>query len=74
MLLSVERPVVGASAIGPSRATLLHRNGLVQAVLPSSGWIMSRESATTHGHPGGSSETDLASCQVMFDRYTQTRI
>jgi len=36
VLLSVERPIVGAFALGGPRATLLHRNGLVQAVLPAS--------------------------------------
>ena len=36
MLLSVERPFVGAFAFDIPRATLLHRNGLVQAVLPAS--------------------------------------
>ena len=40
MLLSVERPIVGAFALGRSRATLLHCNGLVQAVLPASDWNM----------------------------------
>ena len=38
MLLSVERPFVGASVLGRSGATLLHCNGLVQAVLPASDW------------------------------------
>jgi hypothetical protein len=36
MLLSVERPFVGAFAVHIPRATLLHRNGLVRAVLPAS--------------------------------------
>ena len=36
MLLSVERPFVGAFAVRIPGATLLHRNGLVQAVLPAS--------------------------------------
>jgi hypothetical protein len=36
MLSSVERPIVGASALGRSGATLLHSSGLVQAVLPAS--------------------------------------
>jgi hypothetical protein len=36
MLLSVERPFVGAFAFHIPRATLLHRNGLVSAVLPAS--------------------------------------
>ena len=36
MLLSVERPFVGASAVRIPGATLLHRNGLVPAVLPAS--------------------------------------
>jgi len=36
MLLSVERPIVGAFALGGPGATLLHRSGLVQAVLPAS--------------------------------------
>ena len=40
MLLSVERPFVGAFAFRLPRATLLHRNGLVQAVLPASDWNM----------------------------------
>ena len=40
MLLSVERPFVGASALGRSGATLPHCNGLVQAVLPASDWNM----------------------------------
>ena len=33
-------PIVGASALGRSGATLLHFNGLVQAVLPASDWNM----------------------------------
>jgi hypothetical protein len=36
VLLSAERPIVGALAVGIPGATLLHRNGLVQAVLPAS--------------------------------------
>ena len=36
MLLSVERPFVGASAVHIPGATLLHRIGLVPAVLPAS--------------------------------------
>ncbi len=36
MLLSFERPFVGAFAFHIPRATLLHRNGLVRAVLPES--------------------------------------
>jgi hypothetical protein len=36
MLLSFERPFVGAFAVGIPRAMLLHRTGLVQAVLPES--------------------------------------
>jgi hypothetical protein len=36
MLLSFERPFVGAFAFEIPRATLLHRNGLVPAVLPES--------------------------------------
>ena len=37
MLLSAERPFVGAFAFLLPRAMLLHRSGLVQAVLPASG-------------------------------------
>ena len=40
MLLSFERPFVGAFAFVQPRATLLHRNGLVRAVLPESDWNM----------------------------------
>jgi hypothetical protein len=40
MLLSSERPFVGAFAFHIPRATLLHRNGLVRAVLPVSDWNM----------------------------------
>ena len=40
MLLSFERPFVGAFAFVVPRATLLHRNGLVRAVLPESDWNM----------------------------------
>ncbi len=40
MLLSVERPFVGAFAVVQPGATLLRRNGLVQAVLPASDWNM----------------------------------
>ena len=40
MLLSVERPFVGAFAFEIPRATLLHCIGLVQAVLPASVWNM----------------------------------
>lgn len=36
MLLSVERPLVGASAFHIPGAMLLHRSGLVTAVLPAS--------------------------------------
>jgi hypothetical protein len=36
MLLSAERPFVGASAFHIPGATLLHRTGLVSAVLPAS--------------------------------------
>ena len=36
MLLSVERPFVGAFAVRIPGAVLLHRNGLVRAVLPAS--------------------------------------
>ena len=36
MLLSVERPFVGAFAFEIPRATLLHCNGLVHAILPAS--------------------------------------
>src|SRR5437588_12490087 len=36
MLLSVERPLVGASAVHIPGATLRHRTGLVPAVLPAS--------------------------------------
>src|SRR6516165_1606779 len=36
MLLSAERPFVGASAFHIPGATLLHRSGLVTAVLPAS--------------------------------------
>ena len=36
MLLSVESPIVGAFALHAPRAALLHRNGLVSAVLPAS--------------------------------------
>lgn len=36
MLLSFESPFVGAFAFVVPRATLLHRNGLVRAVLPES--------------------------------------
>ena len=40
MLLSVERPFVGAFAVVQPGAMLLHRNGLVQTVLPASDWNM----------------------------------
>ena len=40
MLLSVEIPFVGAFAFEVPGATLLHRNGLVHAVLPASDWNM----------------------------------
>lgn len=40
MLLSFERPIVGAFAFEIPRATLLHSNGLVRAVLPESDWNM----------------------------------
>ena len=40
MLLSVERPFVGAFAFEIPRAMLLHRIGLVPAVLPASVWNM----------------------------------
>src|SRR5215472_4872837 len=36
MLLSVERPFAGAFAVRSPGATLLHRSGLVPAVLPAS--------------------------------------
>ncbi len=40
MLLSSERPFVGASAFCIPGATLLCRNGLTQTVLPESDWNM----------------------------------
>ena len=40
MLLSFERPFVGAFAFVQPGATLLHRIGLVRAVLPESDWNM----------------------------------
>ena len=40
MLLSAERPIVGAFAVEVPRATLLHRNGLLRAVPPASDWNM----------------------------------
>ena len=42
MLLSVERPLVGAFAVEIPRAMLLHCKeiGLVRAVLPASDWNM----------------------------------
>ena len=40
MLLSSERPFVGASAFCIPGATLLRRNGLTQAVPPESEWNM----------------------------------
>ncbi len=40
MLLSFERPFVGAFAFHIPRATPLYRNGLVRAVLPESDWNM----------------------------------
>jgi hypothetical protein len=52
MLLSVERPIVGAFALGRSRATLLHCNGLVQAVLPASDWNMCRRTIVVPLEPG----------------------
>ena len=42
MLLSLERPFVGAFAFEIPGATLLHRNGLVRAVLPGSDWNMGK--------------------------------
>ncbi len=44
MLLSVERPFVGAFAVEIPRAMLLHckESGLVRAVLPASDWNMSK--------------------------------
>ena len=40
MLLSFESPFVGAFALVVPRATLLHRKGLMCAVLPESDWNM----------------------------------
>jgi hypothetical protein len=49
MLLSVERPFVGAFAFRIPGAVLLHRNGLVRAVLPTS----TEDEQTDHwGSPG----------------------
>ena len=45
MLLSSERPFVGASAFCIPGATLLCRNGLTQAVLPESDWNMANGSS-----------------------------
>ena len=42
MLLSVERPFVGAFAFHIPRATLLHCSGLVRVVLPASGTMCKR--------------------------------
>ena len=49
MLLSVERPSVGAFAVHIPRATLLHCTGLVQAVLPAS---LEHVQTDNRGSPG----------------------
>ena len=55
MLLSVERPFVGASVLGRSGATLPHCDGLVQAVLPASDWNMCRRTIVVPQELGRSS-------------------
>ena len=72
MLLSVDRPVVGAFALGPSRATLLHRNGLVQAVLPASDWnmckrtiVVPQELERTLFAPRRISRLEIPGCQLQ---------
>jgi len=54
MLLGVERPFVGAFAPGGPGAELLHRNGLVRAVLPASARTRANGQwggVTIAGHP-----------------------
>ena len=53
MLLSFERPFVGAFAVLVPRATLLHRNGLVSAVLPESDWSMCKRTIGVLQELGG---------------------
>jgi len=63
MLLSAEKPFVGALAFHIPGATLLHRNGLVSAVLPAS---------TEHGRTdnGGSPGT----CEILSFPRQQPRL
>jgi hypothetical protein len=57
MLLSVERPFVGAFAFHIPGATLLHRKGLVRAVLPAS---------TEHGERAIGVHQELgSSCRLL---------
>jgi len=68
MLLSVERPFVGAFAFHIPGATLLHRNGLVQAVLPAS----IEHAQTDHGDSPGTWEVLLVSSENPGRRYRVT--
>ena len=55
MLLSFERPFVGAFAFEIPRATLLHCNGLVHAILPESDWNMCKRTIEVSQELGRSS-------------------
>ena len=64
MLLSFERPFVGAFAFVQPGATLLHRNGLVQAVLPESDGNMCKRTIGVPQELGRSSSSPRSDSRV----------
>jgi hypothetical protein len=63
MLLSVERPLVGASAFHIPGAMLLHRTGLVPAVLPAS----TEHGKRTLGFPRNLGDPVVSSAQSRLE-------
>ena len=83
MLLSFERPLVGAFAFEKPRATLLHRNGLVLAVLPESDWIMRKRTIEVPQElfpvvstfiPGGVPGDQLQACVTALVAQDRNRV
>ena len=68
MLLSFERPFVGAFAFVQPGATLLHRIGLVRAVLPESDWNMCKRTIEVSQELGRST----VSSEIPGRRYRAT--
>jgi len=69
MLLSFERPFVGAFAFEIPRAMLLRRSGLVQAILPESDGNMCKR---TIGVPQELGRSGLVSSEIPGRRYRVT--